>query len=235
MYPIYIKIQISKLRCYNKNERSVSMNIFSTIVATGIPGFLSYIYLNQLGILNYSKNEKDEKITVLAIFSFLNMGISFYAFYGITGINPTKKLEIISIAPLFFISLLISSIMTFAVYPFVLKKMDISLKKFQEKNKIAKRSSKTLYELTMFKKDHNPPFIYIFDFEDNFIESGYFYRLYDINDKLQLSLSTNTYHTKEKFSIDEVLEQFNKLENSPDKADLIIDVDHKIKIFVFYY
>lgn len=210
------------------------MSILTTIVATGIPGFLSYIYLSQLGLLNYSKNDKDEKIIVLSIFSFLNMGISFSLFYGITGINPFEEITSKSVIPLFIFSAFISTVMTLGIYPSVLKWMFKSIENFQKKNNVAQKSSKTAYDLALFSSEYEYSFAYIFDFENKFIESGFVKRLSEEEGKLQIVLGTETAYTKEPWIFEEVLSMFNDEALKDNSAELIVDIERKIKVFVFY-
>lgn len=208
------------------------MNILTAIVATGIPGFFSYVYLSKLGILTYTKDNKDEKVIVLSIFSFLNMGIAYIVYYGINKDFPFKEIKISEIILLFFISLIVSIIMTIVVYPFCINIMNKHIQKYQVKKGIANRSAKTVYELVFFPEDKKYPFVYIFDFENNFIESGLVYRLSGIDEKLNISITNTTGYVNETVTINEVLGTFEECDN--DKAEMIIDVENKLKLFVFY-
>ncbi|QPQ35547.1 hypothetical protein [Lysinibacillus sp. JNUCC-52] len=208
------------------------MNILSTIVATGIPGFLSYIYLNRLGILNYTKDEKDEKIIVLSIFSLINIGVSIVVFYYLTGKKFSKNLDIESYLFLFLIAVVVSFILTLYIYPLVMKMGNKYIDNFQKNNHIANKSTKTVYESVLFRKDKKYPFIFIFDFDNKFIESGFAHRLSGASEKLNISITNTTGHIKETYTIYEVLEKFENHDN--ESAEIIIDVENKLKVFVFY-
>lgn len=65
------------------------MDVFLAIVGTGIPGFLSYWYLSKLGLLEFDKDRKDEKIIALASLSALNVFLTVMSYAGF--IYATRK------------------------------------------------------------------------------------------------------------------------------------------------
>lgn len=208
------------------------MNILSTIIATGIPGFITYVYLSKVGLLKYTKDEKDEKVIVLAIFSVTNMFFTYYVFRIITQVDPLKDITWINLPSLFFIGILVTIIMT-NFYSFILKKLYKFYEKSQRSSKKGIRSKKNIYDKILIKEDDTKPFIYIFDFENKFIESGYFYFLDDIDGKSAFGLSNNTEYIEEPPIFKEVIKAFNE-EKDTDKKDLIVDFDKKIKVVVFH-
>lgn len=208
------------------------LSFFSAAITAGIPGFMSYVYLSKIGILQYNKDEKDEKIIVLTILSFLNIGVTYYVFRLLFKIDPITELTWTKVPILFGIGIIVTIVMTL-IYERVI---DFFAKKLKEsrlnKNKAIK-NNKNIYDHVLRKSEDKNIFVYIFNFKNEFIESGYFYFLDDLEGKLRLGLSTNTCHTKEAFTISGVLKDFNE-EADPDKKEIIIDVDNQLKLFLFY-
>lgn len=212
------------------------MNLFFIVAATSIPGFLSYVYLSKLQIIHFSKDEKDDKVITLSILSLLNVGTSFIVFYFITGVTPTKDMSMISLVGLISVSILISSIMTFGIYPIFLKLTAKSISKYQQENNMGRTSSKEVKDLVFNNPKYKFTMIYIFDLENNFIESGYLNRFSNINEgNLKLSLDTDTaYSADNPIDFSEVLKAFNESENL-DAKEIYLDFETKVKIFVFHH
>lgn len=209
------------------------MNLLLVVVATGIPGFLSYAYLSQLGIIIFSKNEKDDKVIVLSIFSFLNIGLSFCVFYWLTSIEPSKNMPFSAVIKLFIVTLIISAILTLTLYPYVLKKMKKTIETYQGKNNINIKSNQTVIEKIIDSTEYKFKAVYIFDFDNNFIESGYLKRYSgEETTGFQISLATETFYNDEKPTFNEILNKFNT-DPIPEANELLLDVDKKIKIFIF--
>lgn len=209
------------------------LSLLLIVVATGIPGFLSYAYLSQLGIILFSKNEKDDKVIVLSIFSFLNIGLSFCLFYWITGIEPSKSMVLSSVLKLFIITLIVSAVLTLTIYPYLLKKMKKTIEIYQEKNNIDVASNQTVIDKIINNSEYKFKAVYIFDFENNFIESGYLKRYSgEETAGFQISLVTDTFYNDENPTFNEVLKEFNSSQ-TPEANELFLDLDKKIKIFIF--
>lgn len=208
------------------------LSFFSAAITAGIPGFMSYVYLSKIGVLQYNKDEKDEKIIVLTILSFLNIGVTYYVFRLIFKLDPLTELTWTKVPILFVIGVIVTIIMTL-LYE---RGIDFFSKKIKD-SRLNKRKSiknnKNIYENALRKSEGKNSFVYIFNFKNEFIESGYFYFLDDLEGKLRLGLSTNTCHTKEAFTIREILKIFNE-EEDVDKKEIIIDVDNQLKLFLFY-
>ncbi|HZG10562.1 MAG TPA: hypothetical protein VEZ91_01080 [Kurthia gibsonii] len=209
----------------------IILSIISTIVTAGIPGFASYLYLSKNSVLQHGKEDKDEKIIVLSILSILNMGVTYYVFRIITGVDPLKDLNWINAPFLFGTGIIVTFIMT-AFY----SKVIAITNKYWEKNRLENsqiiKNKKTIYDRALHRYN-KPIFVYIFNFKNEFIESGYFYQLDELNGKLRIGLSNNTEHTKEIPTIEEVLNAFNTL-NDTTKKEIIVDVDNQLKLFLFY-
>lgn len=208
------------------------MEILSAILATGIPGFFTYVYLSKKGVIKYDKDEKDDKVIVLSIFSILNMCFTYYIFRIVTKIDPLTEIDWKNAPSIFFLGIFVTFVMT-NFYNFFLEKYNKHFEKQQRVNNKTILSKKSIYEKTFLKEEKTKPFIYIFDFENKFIESGYFYLLDDKESKLSLGLCNNTCYTEEPYNFEEIIKAFNE-ETDTNKKDLIIDFERKIKIFVFH-
>lgn len=208
------------------------LNFFSAAITAGIPGFMSYVYLSRIGILNYNKDEKDEKIIVLTILSFLNIGVTYYVFRIISGVDPLKELTWINVPILFFIGILMTVIMT-KFYTLVINLFINNLEKSRLKENKMIKNNKSIYENSLIKAGGKKIFVYIFDFKNEFIESGYFYYLDTLDGKIKIGLCNNTFYVDKAPTIQEVLKAFNEEEDT-EKKEIIIDFDNQKKLFLFY-
>lgn len=212
--------------------RDCMLSFFSAAITAGIPGFMSYVYLSKIGVLNYTKDEKDEKFIVLMILSFLNMGVTYYVFRLISGVDPIKELTWINALSLFLVGVLVTTIMT-NLYKFVINSFINDLEKSRLKENKMIKNNKSIYESALRKFGDKKVFVYIFDLKNGFIESGYFHHLDELGGKTRIGLSNNTYYTEEAPTITEVLKAFNEEEDT-EKKEIIIDFDNQKKLFLFY-
>lgn len=208
------------------------LSFFNAIITAGIPGFMSYVYLSKVGILNYTKDEKDEKIIVLTILSFLNIGVTYYIFRFISGVDPIRELTWINAPSLFVIGILVTIIMT-KLYKFGINLFINDLEKSRLKENKMIKNNKSIYENTLRKFGDKKVFVYIFDLKNEFIESGYFHHLDELDGKTRLGLSNDTCYTEEAPTITEILKAFNDEEDT-EKKEIIIDFDNQKKLFLFY-
>jgi hypothetical protein len=208
------------------------LDILSAILATGIPGFFTYVYLSKTGVLKYDKDEKDDKVIVLSIFSILNMCFTYYIYRIVTKVDPLTEMNWKNAPYIFVLGIFVTFAMT-NFYKFLLEKYNKKFEKKQRSNNKIILSKKSIYEKTLVKENKTKPFIYIFDFENKFIESGYFYLLDDKESKISLGLCNNTCYIEEPPKFEEIIKAFNEEEDT-NKKDLIVDFERKIKIFIFH-
>lgn len=83
------------------------------IIALGLPGFFTYAVLVKRNILIYTKDQKDEKVMLIGLLSLTNIAV-------IMLLLESFNLEVMSIAG-FFIIVSITLLLTFWIYPFVIR------------------------------------------------------------------------------------------------------------------
>ncbi|WP_271397092.1 hypothetical protein [Salinicoccus roseus] len=83
------------------------------IIALGLPGFFTYAVLVKRNILIYTKDQKDEKVMLIGLLSLTNIAV-------ILLLLESFNLEVMSIAG-FFIIVSITLLLTFWIYPFVIR------------------------------------------------------------------------------------------------------------------
>ncbi|MBL1227920.1 hypothetical protein IW492_01585 [Enterococcus sp. BWB1-3] len=216
------------------------MNLFLTIIATGIPGFISYWYLSKIGLVYFDKDKKDEKVVALGALSLLNMGLSIFLMYLVADQFFNKKidffkLDIYSSVILFLIACIVSFLLTYFVYPKVLEKVNTSVEKKLDKDLVPYTTNKPTIEHLL----QNPTFpynsVYIFKNDDKktFVESGVLERLSVTEGSFKMSISPNTFSTEEDFKYKEVRALFNGEHYTKDRKHIYFDFDRNLIIFIF--
>lgn len=216
------------------------MDLFLTIIATGIPGFMSYWYLSKIGLVYFDKDKKDEKVVVLGALSLLNMGFSIFLMYlSFDKILNKKidffKLSIYSAVILFLVACIVSFLLTYFVYPRALKKVNTSIEKKLDKDLVPYTTNKPTIEHLI----KNPSFpynsVYIFKNDDKktFVESGILERLSVTEGSFKMSISPNTFSTEEDFKYEEVKALFNGEHYTKDRKHIYFDFDRNLIIFIF--
>ncbi|MBC1800792.1 hypothetical protein [Listeria booriae] len=215
------------------------MELFILLITTGIPGMFSYWYLSQLGIVNHNTDSKDDKVLVIAALSLFNMLISVFVYEMIASclfkrpflVDGYTRLDIFL---LFITAVLTTFLLSRCVYPSALKKVQKSILRYQNNENIPIPSNGTgLEELMRDRpKEFTTTFIYIFDFDNKFIESG---GLYAINSKRhEIILHGDSGYTRDPYYFQEVLSDYNKREDHKSRK-IFIDYERKIKIFAFHF
>lgn len=216
------------------------MNLFLTIIATGIPGFISYWYLSKIGLVYFDKDKKDEKVVALGALSLLNMGLSIFLMYLVADKFFNKKtdflkLDIYSSVILFLIACIVSFLLTYFVYPKVLEKVNTSIEKKLDKDLVPYTTNKPTIEHLV----QNPTFpynaVYIFKNDDRktFVEGGVLERLSVTEGSFKMSISPNTFSTEEDFKYKEVRALFNGEHYTKDRKHIYFDFDRNLIIFIF--
>lgn len=215
------------------------MQIVLAVIATGVPGMFSYWYLSQLGIFRHTEDTKDDKVLVTLALSFLNILMSLFVFSFIymylvgVDLELLMKRFLLTTFELFLISCTVTYLLTRFVYPNIIKSINKAVENHKNENGIDSYSNYELIEevIKMRPKDKKYIFIYVFDFNNRFIESGY---LSMVNVKRgQLLIAPNTGYEKEIITYGEVLSILNKVTEST-SGRLILDYDKQIKIVAIY-
>lgn len=108
------------------------------------------------------------------------------------------------------------------------------MEKFRIDNNLPLKTQETVFEMLVHRKKYKYTHVFIFDFDENFIESGYLGKFSTTGDSINISLETNTFHTKEKVTYIELLEKFNDPKMHKERKEIYLDFDKKLKIFFFY-
>lgn len=223
------------------------LQIIITVLSAGIPGMLTYWLLSTFGILNYTKNDGFEKTSALAFFSFLNMGIgigiydfiSRKGFLWIYRIGQFPNLmqmndNIPAYINLGICTLVSSILMSIFVYPAIFKGFMIIYKWVIQILKLPVKSTNSVLWEVLNKHKTLDATIYVFDFENNFIESGNASRLSDYDEEFLLSIRYKTGYTKDPFTFTEVLEMYNSQEHQNNKPEIVLDFKNKLKFIVIF-
>lgn len=215
------------------------MHSLLLFITSGIPGFVSYLYLSKLQLLYFNeKEEKEDKLIVLSILSLLNILVSTLFFNLIARKSIEDLLNIYSyswreILLFIGITILYCFLATKWVYPKLMVRLTKHIEQEVDRNNVTRTSSAPL-TLQLFKSSKfDKTYLYIFDFNDKLIDSGYWSE-FDTGENDLLGLGRPTVYGDEQNSptINEVTVTYNSMED--DEARMIIDLKHQVKIFLFY-
>jgi hypothetical protein len=143
-------------------------------------------------------------------------------------------MRLIDVITLLSIIFLVIFILTGWIYPRIIKYFMVKMEKFRLKHNLPLKTQESVYEMLVHNKEYSDTLVYVFDFDDQFIESGYLSKFSDNTDTINLSLALNTFHTKEKYELVDILEIFNGEHYDNDAKEIYLDFDRRIKIFFFY-
>lgn len=197
---------------------------FFQLVLAGVPGFLTYIWLDKLDAINFDLPEKQtDRTIVLILISLLNTSIGLLIYQHLWGRLQQSTWAVVSLV---LVTLLLSVPLAF-VYYLIIKMGNLCLTWIQSKlNMSAILNSTPMIEAIKSKKHNEEKLIIIFDFDNNFISSGYANRLPGVGDPTQ-QLGLLTYG--QQWSVDTAQAKYD--ENS-DHSEQIIDFDNKLKIYI---
>lgn len=223
------------------------LNNIITFLSAGIPGMLTFWLLSTFDIISYSKNDLFEKTSALAFFSFLNMGvgIGLYDFISRKGIlwiynrgqfpNITHMGDNIPAYLNLGICTLISTIfLSLLIYPLIYKAFMYAYTFIIKHLKLPTKSTNSVLWEALNKNKEMEATVYIFDFENNFIESGTAARLSDYDEEFFLSVRDETGYVKERITFTEVLEVYNSEERQKNKPEIVLDLKNKLKFIIIF-
>lgn len=217
-----------------ENAYKIFNILLTSFVSAGGLGFINFIVLEKLGIVRQNNEQKDEKILYVLFFSIVN-----YALFLLVFSFPEKNIAMedfikqISIEVL--ITLLLSIILSFSVYPLLAKILRALINFFRRiilKKPII--DNQTPKERLLSKGDVST-FVYIFDFDKNRIAEGYLDGwINDTEKKNQVSVTAPG--TLTQYDYEQVEKLFNELDNDPepDTTRHLIDLDNRLHYFIFY-
>jgi len=217
------------------------MELFIALLTVGVPGFFSYWYLNQIGFLSYSDRAKEEKRSIQILLSFINVGVSLFVWLLVENKGNLesplqfKTMQMIDVITLLSISIVVIFILTRWIYPMIIKYFMSKMEKFRVKHNLPLKTQETVYEMLVHRKEYAHTQVYVFDFDDQFIESGYLSKFSDNTDSINLSLALDTFHITQKYELVDILRMFNGEHYPNDAKEIYLDFDRRIKIFFFYH
>lgn len=215
-----------------------SFKLFNTLAATFVTagglGFINYILLEKLDIIRYKKENANDKKLFIMFFSLVNYSL-FLMIFKFPSEESSVNQFIIELAFGIIITLLISIILTFTIYPLFAFLITALLNLFR-KYFLKKPIGNNLTEKErLFSEVRVSTYLYIFDFDKNKIAEGYLEGwLSDDDIKNQISLSAPAEISP--YNFEEVQIMFSEQDNDPklDTTRHLIDFDNKIHYFIFY-
>lgn len=137
------------------------------LIALGLPGFFTYVVLVKRNILIYTKDQTDEKVMLIGLLSLTNIAV-------ILLLLESFNLEVMSIAG-FLLIVFITLLLTFWIYPFVIRNGRRMLEDHLEKTGQKNRSNIPFMDRIHDGKPAVGGYIQcvFFDFNHTFVESGY--------------------------------------------------------------
>lgn len=224
------------------------------IFSAGVPGMLTFWLLSYFGIINYTKNDTFEKSASLAFFSAINAGVGL-KIYDLISKNPKfclysevgfPKLQNLGVefSPYFNIgvcTLIAALCLSVIVYPILMKGFNLVFMWVGKKLKLPKKSSNSVLWEVLNKESDCNAYVYIFDFNDNFIESGVASRLSDRDEEFLFSLRGDTGYAGQKILLEEVLRWYNKksneilgAESNKKEPEIVLDFKNKLKFIIIF-
>lgn len=215
---------------------------------------LTFWLLSYFGIINYTKNDTFEKTSSLAFFSVINAGVGLkiydfisktpnFALYSEAGFPRLQELGI-EIAPYFNIgvcTIFAALCLSVIAYPILMKVFTEAFGWVGKKLRLPKKSSNSVLWEVLNKEPDCNAYVYIFDFDDNFIESGVASRLSDYDEEFLLSLRGNTGYAREKFTLEEALSVYNEKsdeihrdETKKKEPEIVLDFKNKLKFIIIF-
>lgn len=208
------------------------MQILLILISSGSLGFVSYLIMRELSILNLPLREKEiEKITLIH-FSIFN-AIATYLFYWLF-LNTdllTVKLDIEIFSKVILLSLITAALMPI-VYTLVIKVANVIFGYIQKNRNLITRKYTPLFEDLFLPVNYQSTFVIIFDFSNEFIHSGLLDRMEYKEGQLYLSFHKEDDLTK--YTYDEIIEMFEEEDRDPETLKIVTDHDRKLKYFLIY-
>lgn len=196
------------------------------------------MYLSKLQLIYFRESaEKEDKLIILSLLSAINVIVTLSLFGIIMNKTIQEVLNFVELSWSEFLVLILLSVIytligTFYLYPFLFTKISKNIStQLNQRAIIPNEKSPLTY--TLFKSPNfDLTYVYVFDFQGNFIESGY-WREYDYDGFGLLGLGGPTTNIKnDPTTIDEVVLTYNSLPD--DEAKEIVDLKNSIRIFIFY-
>ncbi|MDW8798650.1 hypothetical protein [Staphylococcus pseudoxylosus] len=182
------------------------------ILLSGAPGFVTYVILDKLNLINFTNQQNFEKSMTVTTFTVIN------AFFTILTLEVMNNYKVISTI---IVSVLVMLILTSIIYPIIFKLLN---KNFNT----SKSDLNTLIRI-MDQRPENleHTLCYIFDYDNNLIASGNL----DIVELQSSNLSI--VYDRNYYDYQSVLKLYDQTKNL--NKDIYIDFVNKIKIYLIHY
>lgn len=195
---------------------------FATVIGLGLPGFFTYVVLVKMNIIIYTKDHADEKVMLIGLLSLTNVAV-------ILLLLEVFNLEVLSIIG-FLLIVVVTLLLTFLVYPFVIRKGRRMLEDHLEKTGQKNRSNIPFMDRIHDGKPAVGGYIQciFFDFNHTFVESGYlkYYSYSENGFILYPDGQSNLDYARFK-------RRFEALD--PSEASIMMDFDKNVIIYFIHY
>lgn len=208
------------------------MQLVLILLSSGSLGFISYLILRELSILNFPLREKEiEKITLIH-FSIFNAIAVYFLYWFIFDVDLFRtKLDILIFFKVIAMSLLAAVLMP-VFYAIFLKLFQKIFGNIQQKRNLITSKYRPLFDDLLLPEKYEDVYIIIFNFSNEFIHAGHLDRMEYKEGKLYFSLYVKPFHMD--YSYDDVIQMFHKDGRDPNKLKIIIDTDRQQKYFLMY-
>lgn len=196
-------------------------SLISSLIVSGSLGYLNYNILTKLDVVDFYKDNKDDKRYFVIMLGGIN-----YLLYLVTAsfIPHAQQGNYLAIAITMFLVLLISVVLDFTIFPWSKRFINWLISKVRNRSGLPDFDVKSTQEF--FFNSNEPQKVYIYDFDNKLIDCGYLY-----------------YNSGSDFDeLSQVLIPFEKPEEEKSylevkkiarkqSSQMLIDSDRQIKIF----
>ena len=200
------------------------LNIFAVLIQSTATGYFTYFLIKSNDLLVLSNAQKEEKIAVVSILSAINLAVFLLAqsiiSYNLSNMEPYIQQ---------FAAAILSFVLVLVIGLFVLPKAILSF--FSRINKLRKKKGKlefthrAIRDTALDNSYHQ--YIYVFDFANNYIASGYL-NVYQYNTDEYNELLLYAPKEPEKRRTVEAVEILFKNND----INILIDYEKKVKLYI---
>ena len=145
-------------------------SLISSLIVSGSLGYLNYNILTKLDVVDFYKDNKDDKRYFVIMLGGIN-----YLLYLVTAsfIPHAQQGNYLAIAITMLLVLLISVILDFTVFPWSKKFINGLISKVRNRSGLPDFDVKSTQDF--FFNSNEPQKVYIYDFDNKLIDCGYLY------------------------------------------------------------
>lgn len=202
--------------------------LVTALLTAGSLGFINYFVLKKIGILIFRKSNEQDKRHFLVFFSLLNY-IIYLLIYLFVKKLPTDIGELFDISISVIFTLLITLILSIFVFPLIANKFNKLLNYIRQSNGMSIIEHRSPRDIALI--DSNSKSVFIFDFNNLLISSGYLENYSNDSDYYEIILVP--------FDEKPYLDNFEKVKaysesNDADKKDIkiLLDFEKKLQYFI---